>query len=1553
MKCVQNATDLAVLLSSDKKKRDTLVRIYALLVECNHNWVKTNLSTDTSKGDYYEILYNNRAGLSLIYADDFFNTAYSMISLSGDWANYEVNVSDVKASKDTFIKSKLVYSDGNLYTANTIMGVVEKLYNKLHEDVVRRLYNDKALEKARELEEKRKAEEAQEQASEEEQASGEDIDLLAGLKETSGDEPNDWEIIDEPGGEDIDDPEDEELTPEEIEELERERQEAIEAEEEAKRLEIAKQAEEQANKEVEEARNRENERIAKEKAAAEKEEREKKEILTDEVKKSDEEFYKAMRGTWGGNLNTVLDGIMETYESLYESCYDVSIPGGILLDKGMIKVNSEGRIVNNGDVVTSARLHTYINEILPKHGFRSYLSNNDSAIAPDIKQLASVGVPVVLYPMHLQFMYGNFRYCKGLAKYLKTDGKAGKGYNTVRVLSWGKIKPWVRHKLEEYFFDAYKDYGVQYDIQDFQVELKKVDTVNEILSRSLKNVIVVSDYKAGQNTELRISSDTPINPEEVAGQLSARLNIGTSSNTEVQVVSYEKGVLDINIIYNKKRYADASLFAHEVLDSLMDQGIRPSWSNVIMGKSLDGKTYKHYFKGDTNPIYCLYAGSRSGKGVMTLNLLASALADGCKVLYTDAKPEMAHVLAQIAWKAGKECYAINGLDKAGHMEDREGCPRKEISFRGLDDIPSYLFNIKGQKDPTTGSEATGENRVSKREFYRLMQYYRSLEVFVMLMESRVGKDTNDWVVSVFDELQQLEAVERVILNNFKTIESNIAAKKKELKKGDPLPKEMEDALAYIKQFRAWSDAIMSKWQSGIGSVFGKARCTILFVWQSSLFPINEKDTKSLLSKIVSSCAGKAIKIVGRGGIVAGGMSAFGNGTACGDWYKKDERFTGLKGGYFAITPNVSEATAKVFRPYNIYSDANGKNKIIENAAANGVKPEDLLGSALYRDEEGEYQVIPEVGFEGYLNKFLGYFNLDPATQISAGFDYADAFVRGLSGGKLGLLDYFYSSKMSLSVLEIPEDDEETGESVERVGVTNQSPDFRDFTPSGDEEPVRGTSEASGNGVGASGKEITNGFEKGGRFGLDDEPAIVLHRDGTVSRGEGGRKVTGQGAGQVNGGASAGDIWDTDVGEFNPGKAGGEHLGGYEEPSRGRPLGGYEEPSGGYENIDDPYEPEGGAEDALTKSLQALQDSVNKADEIDADENKDTVEKYKALRKSQMEQMETVKQMSDIIQVLLTNNQAAPSYERVNGQAVYNKVDDSFADECSFSNSMKTTFNLGKQSITRKMASWRGVDLETRQTFLEIIQCIERSGFDVRKATRLRIEENVFAVNGKKIDLKEFTGGQGSLYNMIDLVDFDILYKKFKGVQYMYLDITAFDKLFLAERKRRARDYNDALNNLFKNMKSLMELTYTDYNGNVQSISRTGVLNGKAEEEIQKVQQNGMTINKLTLASMNKIGKEVNGDKSKTSKANRAWDTTKAVWGEVPAGVKKFGGTVGLTAGVLGIGSLLFVPIFGQVLAAGTFISGVYNMGKMTEDNNGSTGGGRKLLENKKGKGENL
>ena len=57
----------------------------------------------------------------------------------------------------------------------------------------------------------------------------------------------------------------------------------------------------------------------------------------------------------------------------------------------------------------------------------------------------------------------------------------------------------------------------------------------------------------------------------------------------------------------------------------------------------------------------ILAGSGSGKGVVTLNILATFIADGCPTVYLDYKPDMAAMLWQLERIVGTRILAIDSL----------------------------------------------------------------------------------------------------------------------------------------------------------------------------------------------------------------------------------------------------------------------------------------------------------------------------------------------------------------------------------------------------------------------------------------------------------------------------------------------------------------------------------------------------------------------------------------------------------------------------------------------------------------------------------------------------------------------------------------------------------------------------------------------------------------------------------------------------------------------------------------------------------------------------
>lgn len=686
----------------------------------------------------------------------------------------------------------------------------------------------------------------------------------------------------------------------------------------------------------------------------------------EEDKSSDNEIDR-LKSVWGDKVDIVIGGILNTYKRLYESGYGLTPPCGVLTNIGAVRSTTDGRIIQSGNKALDMELFKAITSVI-RGQYDLYAENEKE---PDIFEIERAGQPVIYVGMHLQFMFGHIRYCKGLQSYINKNNINND--STTRMIKWGDMSGYIREKLEEYFYKAYIKYGISCDATDNDIQI--TNKINRELSKNLKNVIILAERQKGVNTRVRIASDSPIDIARVISELDNSLNVGTDSSIAVrQIGDYKDGVLDINVVYNERKFSQDTLFAYQVLDKLKEQGIRPRWDNVILGKKDNGTIMTYNFKDKRNAVYAIYASSGAGKGVMTLNLIASAVADLCKVLYIDGKPDMGEVLADIAWKHGIEAPVYNGVSGKGSemLENRGTSIRQESQFMDAENIPDGIFITEQEK----------------QKYMLITTYLRGIELICDTAANRSSQDlpSNDWITAFVDECEQAAVAELDVMDFLDRAESNRKNAKDD--NGRKINPSTDEVLTFIRDYRAWQQSIKSKFKTCITSTFRYANMTVMFIWQSTKFPEQYKN-KSIIAGVIDSSSGVITKIFGRGAAVNYGSKVFGTPTSLEKTRWFDERFTKRGGGYFAIGKDVNSDSMTVFRPFNIYSDANHKELIIENAKAVGISEEDLVGVSL--DNRGN--VIPEVGFEGYITKMLLEYGVTVEEQLGVSYEYFNTLVR--------------------------------------------------------------------------------------------------------------------------------------------------------------------------------------------------------------------------------------------------------------------------------------------------------------------------------------------------------------------------------------------------------------------------------------------------------------------------------------------------------------------------------------------------------------------------------
>lgn len=137
------------------------------------------------------------------------------------------------------------------------------------------------------------------------------------------------------------------------------------------------------------------------------------------------------------------------------------------------------------------------------------------------------------------------------------------------------------------------------------------------------------------------------------------------------------------------------MFAYTAVEKFLEQGISIDWEHLLIGEDLSGtplfasKEGKDDINMQKNVVHNIVAGSRSGKGLLTMTLLASAVASKKAVFYLDRKPDMAILLQDLSQG---NMFVANGAafsDDNKHLFKETGAGIKGWEI-GYDNAPDYV-----------------------------------------------------------------------------------------------------------------------------------------------------------------------------------------------------------------------------------------------------------------------------------------------------------------------------------------------------------------------------------------------------------------------------------------------------------------------------------------------------------------------------------------------------------------------------------------------------------------------------------------------------------------------------------------------------------------------------------------------------------------------------------------------------------------------------------------------------------------------------------------------
>jgi hypothetical protein len=194
----------------------------------------------------------------------------------------------------------------------------------------------------------------------------------------------------------------------------------------------------------------------------------------------------------------------------------------------------------------------------------------------------------------------------------------------------------------------------------------------DILERRLTNCMIIKKW--GKNDVLLrftgIKSEQKeqferIFKEKLAATYRGGSLAGKIANCEINAA----GIGTLTYIVDWQGFLDEILFAHKLYT---ESGVKPSLTNAYLGLKMDGTPLTLNLIETNQMLYTILAGSRSGKGTLTMALLACLLGAGGSVAYLDNKPDIGAMLWDLEREYSNQGLKLLSLDIGKEMHEFTG-----------------------------------------------------------------------------------------------------------------------------------------------------------------------------------------------------------------------------------------------------------------------------------------------------------------------------------------------------------------------------------------------------------------------------------------------------------------------------------------------------------------------------------------------------------------------------------------------------------------------------------------------------------------------------------------------------------------------------------------------------------------------------------------------------------------------------------------------------------------------------------------------------------------
>lgn len=519
-----------------------------------------------------------------------------------------------------------------------------------------------------------------------------------------------------------------------------------------------------------------------------------------------------IRENLGMMINGKVTAVLESYDNLFEAGYDLERPYSILGSDEIQYISAQGGTIEaqSGNDL-SILVKDLWNAVSPYMG----IFPSQTSSTRDYKEVAEAPAGTYMPTLMAAMAYGYYPREHG--------GPTG-------IHEWSSyrdkiVRPFLEQVFERVAVNTVKDGAT--DVSSIIARRGDIEAAITPVMDNLQKCVLVSNLNitksSGYNKKFVSMKVKVLAPEGIDVE-AIRTGVfqAVASSTDKSVLDKGKTIaeqsgryIEINFVADQVQDNAFPLFAYKALDSLKKQGksFEPSLNSVLLGKDSKGRLLKAGKDINFNNVLTHYilAGSRSGKGVMTLNILAGGMDGVTPLAYADNKPDMLSMLKAI----NPNVYGINGESCISNPADGNDLfnqfanPDSEVNW---DNVPDYLVKY-GYID---SKSYTSVGNIFYVRFMMLTMGIIAARVNASHFKDRLGGKNG--ITVVFDEFANATKTFQAMCRNWKTMlapSRPVNEVLKALREGGDLEEVMADKGSALNPGMFWATAYLQSIEDSV------------------------------------------------------------------------------------------------------------------------------------------------------------------------------------------------------------------------------------------------------------------------------------------------------------------------------------------------------------------------------------------------------------------------------------------------------------------------------------------------------------------------------------------------------------------------------------------------------------------------------------------------------------------------------------------------------------------------------------------------------------------